>query len=233
MADEHDTPLTDEELARAREGEALIAAAVAQTHAPQSLRETIERDRERAARRARTPFWRRRRRLALVSAGAVVVAFAVVGIAIQTSENPAEPSLTKVYAAARLDATAPAPAPVGGTPPELAANVGSLDFPDWEKRFGWKAVGRRDDTLSGRPVTTVFYRNADGAQLGYAVVSGDTLDARPPGRPVTRNGKLYHVAQAGDRTIVTWNQQGHTCAIVAPSRVPRARVVELAASRNV
>ena len=58
-------------------------------------------------------------------------------------------------------------------------------------------------------------------------------DATPPGRPVTRNGKLYHVTQAGGRTIVTWNQQGHTCAIVAPTQVPRSRVVELAASRNV
>jgi hypothetical protein len=231
MADEHDRPLTDEELARAREGEALIAAAVAGTHAPQSLRQAVERDRERAAGRARTPFWRRRP--ALVSAGAVAAALAVAAIAIQTSENPAGPSLTKVYAAARLDATKPAPAPAGGTPPELAARVGSLDFPDWEKKFGWEAVGRRDDTLSGRPVTTVFYRNADGARLGYAVVSGDTLDATPPGRPVTRKGKLYHVARAGGRTVVTWNQQGHTCVIVAPSRVPRARLVELAASRNV
>jgi hypothetical protein len=232
MADEHDRLPTDEELARAREGQALIAAAVAESHAPQSLREAIERDRERAAARARMPFWRRRR-LALVSAGAVVAALAVATIAIQTSENAAEPGLNKVYAAARLDATEPAPAPVGGTPPELGASVGRVDFPDWEKSFGWKAVGRRDDTLSGRPVTTVFYRNADGARLGYAVVSGDTLKAKPPGRRVTRKGKLYHVARVGGRTVVTWNQQGHTCAIVAPSRVPRARLVELAASRNV
>ena len=50
---------------------------------------------------------------------------------------------------------------------------------------------------------------------------------------MTRKGKTYHVAEAGRRTIVTWNQQGHTCVIVAPSAVPQARVVELAASRNV
>src|SRR5829696_598019 len=97
MPDENDIPLTDEELARAREGQALIAAAVADVHAPQTLREAIERDRERAAKRARAPFWRRHR-LALVPAGAAVVALAVAAIAIQTSENPAEPSLTKVYA---------------------------------------------------------------------------------------------------------------------------------------
>jgi hypothetical protein len=231
MPDENDIPLTDEELARAREGQALIAAAVADVRAPQSLREGIERDRERAAARARAPFWRRHR-LGVVAAGAAA-ALAVVAIALVTAGNQADPSLTKVYAAARLDPTAAAPAPVGGTPPDLDANVDNLTFPDWRASFGWKAVGRRDDTLAGRPVTTVFYRNAEGARLGYAVVSGDVLDDDPPGRQVTRKGKTYHVAGTGRRTIVTWNQQGHTCVIVAPAAVPPARLVDLAASRNV
>lgn len=232
MPDENDIPLTDEELARAREGQALIAAAVADVRAPQSLREAVERERERAATRARTPFWRRRR-WRLVSAGAAAVALAVVAIVIQTGGITAEPSLAKVYTAASLDATKSAPPSVGGTPPELDAKVGSLVFPDWEESFGWKAIGRRDDTLSGRAVTTVFYRNPEGARLGYAVVSGDTLGAEPPGRQVTRKGKTYHVTSARGRTIVTWNQQGHTCVITAPSEVPRARLVDLAASRNV
>ncbi len=48
MPHEDDTPLSEEELALAKKGEALIAAAVADTEAPQSLRESIERDRERA-----------------------------------------------------------------------------------------------------------------------------------------------------------------------------------------
>ncbi len=232
MPDENDKPLTEEELARAREGAALIAAAVAGVRAPQSLREAIERDRERAATRARMPFWRRRR-WGLVSAGAAVAALAVVAIALEVGGGTAEPSLTKVYAAARLDPTKAAPRPIGGAPPELGARVGNLVFPDWEESFGWKAVGRRDDTLSGRSVTTVFYRNPDGAQLSYAVVSGEAIGGAPPGRRVTRKGKTYHVAGAGRRTIVTWEQQGHTCVIEAPSAVPRERLVDLAASRNV
>jgi len=230
MPDENDIPLTDEELARARAGQALIAAAVADVRAPQSLREAIERERGRAPTRAR-PFWRRHR-LGLAAASAAAAALAVVVIALQVGGNPTEPSLSRVYAAARLDATKSAPRPVGGTPPQLDAKVGSLVFPDWEASFGWKAVGRRDDTLAGRPVTTVFYRNPEGARLGYAVVSGDTLGTEPPGREVTRKGKTYHVANVGGRTIVTWNQQGHTCVIAASSEVPRTRVVDLAASRN-
>ena len=115
----------------------------------------------------------------------------------------------------------------------LDATVGNLEFPDWQKGFGWRAVGRRDDTLSGRPVTTVFYRNPEGARLGYAVVSGDALDGNPPGREVTRSGNTYDVARVGERTIVTWTQEDHTCVITAPAAVPRGRLVGLAASRNV
>jgi anti-sigma factor RsiW len=232
MHDEGDRPITEEEWELARKGEELIAAAVADVRAPQSLREAIERDRGRTTARAPASFWRRHR-WALGAAGAVAAALAGVVIALDTGGNTTEPSLTKVYATARLAPTEAAPARLGGSPPVLDANVGKLEFPDWQRRFGWKAVGSRNDTLSGRPVTTVFYRNPEGARLGYAVVSGDPLGGNPPGRQVTRNGKAYKVARAGERTIVTWTQQGHTCAIVGPSVVPRARLVGLAASRNV
>jgi hypothetical protein len=232
MPDENDIHLSDEELARAREGQALIAAAVADVRAPQSLRESIERERERASARARAPFWRRHR-LGLALASTAAVALVVGVIALQSDETATEPTLASVSATAGLTATEPAPTTVGGTPPNLDANVGELVFPDWKAKFGWEAVGRRDDTLSGRPVTTVFYRNPDGARLGYAVVSGDALGADPPGREVTRDGKTYHVASGPDRTIVTWTQQGHTCVIAAPATVPSTRLVDLAASRNV
>jgi hypothetical protein len=232
MNHEDDRPPTEEELARARRGEELISAAVADVRAPQSLREAIERDRERTIARARVPFWRRHR-WALAATGVAAAALAAVAIALDTGSDTAEPSLNQVYAAARLDPTASAPASLGGTPPVLDAKVGNLVFPDWQQSFDWRAVGRRMDTLSGRSVMTVFYRNPEGARLGYAVVSGDPLGGNPPGRRLTRSGKTYHVAEAGGRTLVTWTQQGHTCAIIAPSRIPEKNLVDLAASRNV
>ena len=149
MPNENDTPLTEEELALAREGEALISAATADVHAPQSLREAIERERERATARARAPFWRRHR-WGLAAAGAAAAALAVVAIALQTG-GTTEPSFTNVYEAARLAPTEAAPPSLGGDPPVLDAKVGNLEFPDWQKKFGWEAVGRRDDTVSGRP----------------------------------------------------------------------------------
>ena len=62
MRHEDDTPMSDDELALARKGEALISAAVAGTEAPHSLRESIEREREKATQSAspRASFWRRR-----------------------------------------------------------------------------------------------------------------------------------------------------------------------------
>jgi anti-sigma factor RsiW len=231
MSAENDRPPTAEELELAREGAALVSAAVADVQAPQSLREAIDRERERAQARSRAPFWRRQR-WSLAAAGALAVGLLAVGIALETG-GETEPSFATVSETARLASTEAAPARVGGDPPVLDAKVGGLDFPDWQEKFGWRAVGRRDDTLSGRPVTTVFYRNPDGARLGYAVVSGAPLAGNPVGRRVTREGNTYSVARAGERTIVTWTQDGHTCVISAPSAVPRANLVDLAASRNV
>ena len=231
MSEENDRPLSEEEQRLAREGEALIASAMADVRAPQSLRESIERERERAA-APRVPFWRRHR-WAVAAAGLAVVAVALVGIALNTGGGNGGPSLNGVYAAAQLDPTAAAPAPAGGDPPVLAANVGEVRFPDWKQSFGVQAVGRREDVVAGRNVTTVYYRNPDGARLGYSVVSGEPLSGTPPGHHLTRDGKSYYVASGAQRTLVTWTQQGHTCAIVAPSSVPAGQLVDLAASRNV
>src|SRR6476660_2870307 len=103
MTHEDDTPLSDEELAWAKKGEALIAAAVADTRAPQSLRESIERDRDRAARaRPGASFWRRRR--PMLAAGAMAAAaLAAVVVATQSgTSGTGEPSLAAVQRAAGL-----------------------------------------------------------------------------------------------------------------------------------
>jgi hypothetical protein len=225
-------PISDEEMALARKGEALIKAEVARVEAPQSLRERIEAERARAAGRARAPFWRRHR-VAVLGTGAAALALVVAGVAIQAGGGGGEPSLTEVDAVATLPPTETAPVSRGGNPPVLDASVGAIEFPDWEQKFGVKAVGQRADDVSGRSVTTVTYRDADGARLGYSVVAGASLDQSPAGREVVRDGNSYHVSQAGGETVVTWTQQGHTCVIASSDEVPSGLLVELAASRNV
>ena len=226
-----DTPLSEAELGEAREGERLIASAVAETRAPQSLRESIEAERERAGAPDTAPFWRRHLWAPAVAAlaAAGIAAFA---IALQTGSETTDPTLPDVYAAARLAPAEPGPAPAGGDPPVLDASVGTLQFPDWREAFDWRAVGRRDEEVGGREVTTVYYRNPDGARLAYSVVAGEPIGGTPAGRRVDREGNTYNVARGGERTTVTWTQDGQTCVIVAPSSVPASTLVDLADSRN-
>jgi hypothetical protein len=230
MAREDDIQIGKEELALAAKGEALIVAALAEVQAPQSLREGIERERARAQAQPRVPFWRRRGALAAIAGATALAAIAVVAL---QSVSSGSPSLNKVEAVARLGATEPAPATRGGDPPVLAAQVSPISFPDWKKSFGWEAVGRRDSSVAGRDVVTVYYRNPDGAKLGYAIVAGAPVGGQLPGHRVRREGNTYNVTPAGEHTVVTWTQQGHTCMIVASATVPTAKLVELAASRNV
>ena len=229
MTDRHDNPPTDEELALSREGKARIDAAMADVRAPQSLREGIER--ERAASAARPSLWHRYR-WALAGAGAAAALAVAIPLALQSGQDAENPSLEAVYAAAEQSPAAAAPATVGGDPPNLDARVGALRFPDWRAKFGWRATGRSHSDVAGRDVTTVTYGNDEGAELGYAVVAGKPLAETPAGEQVRRGGNAYTVAREGERTIVTWTQQGHTCAIVAPAAVPRSTLVALAASRD-
>jgi Ca2+-binding RTX toxin-like protein len=84
----------------------------------------------------------------------------------------------------------------------------------------------------------------DEVEVNGAPTAGDEFTAKPSanepgghrecgadagqgtGRRATRRDP------AGEHTLVTWTQQGHTCTIVASSAVPEARLVDLAASRN-
>jgi hypothetical protein len=232
MGERNDIPLSDEEMALARKGEALIKAEVARVRAPQALRERIEADRARTARQRQAPFWRRHR-VAVLGSGAAALALVVAGIAIQAGGGTGEPSLGEVDAVATLSPAQSAPASLGGNPPVLDASVGAIDFPDWQDKFGVEAVGRRVDEVSDRAVTTVFYRDGNGDRLGYSIVDGAPLEGTPAGREVVRDGKTYHVSEDGGRTVVTWTQQGHTCVIATSGQVPPAILVDLAASRNV
>ena len=225
--DENDTPLSDVEVELARRGERLVAAAVEETRAPQSLRESIEAERERASAQRSVPFWRRHR-WALGVAGLAAAGIAAFAIAIQAGDGPGEPTLPEVYAAAQLAPSDPAPARAGGDPPVLAASVGTLEFPDWREAFDWRAVGRRDEEVGGRDVTTVYYANPEGARLAYSVVAGEPVGGEPAGRKVERGDTVYAVDRGGERTTVTWEQDGHTCVIVAPSTVPDSTLVSLA-----
>ena len=97
----------------------------------------------------------------------------------------------------------------------LAAAVQGVAFPYWEERFGWRATGARSDHVNGRAVTTVFYADRHGRQIGYAIVHGTPAPKQDRGGIALRGGTRYRVLQLHGATVVSWLRDGHLCVLAA------------------
>ncbi|HEU5242560.1 MAG TPA: MBL fold metallo-hydrolase [Ornithinibacter sp.] len=76
-------------------------------------------------------------------------------------------------------------------------------------------------------ITNVGVRlDADGEPSFFH--PGDALDAEPGAEATTVDGVRLSVTRDGDRTVVTWLRDGHTC-VLSGSGVPRRTMLELAA----
>ncbi len=177
-------------------------------YAPDSLRlvvaETVagaERAQER--RRSRRPL-RIGLSLAVGWAVAGLVAFVVLGVLAQNLVNPgghgaAGPDVAQVAPVALRAPSDPAPAARPGGE-VLRAQAGPIAFPTWT-RAGWRAVGARTDSVRGHELRTVFYADAAGRRIGYAIA-----DATLPvsgGQVVTRRGAHLRVLDRGATSVVT------------------------------
>jgi hypothetical protein len=157
----------------------------------------------------------RKRRLARQRMGlAAATATAIAAIAIAIASSGGAPSGLSVQQAAALTlspATMGAPAESTTHRAQLDASVGGVPFPYWEERFGWRSSGARSDRLDGRPVRTVFYTDAQGRRIGYAIVSGP---AWATGGTVTwRAGVPYRLLSHDGATVVAWPRGGHLCVV--------------------
>jgi hypothetical protein len=199
--------------------------ALDEVRAPDSLRLAVEHavaDAERAR-----PARRRRTRLqlgaALAAAGAVAAVLLVVLTIGGGDGGTATTGVRAVAPIALRAATAPAPgARRGGE--LLTAQAGSISFPTWT-RAGWRAVGARSDTVGGHRVQTVFYADAAGRRIGYAIADAPLPVAG--GRVVTVRGARLRVLDRGATSVVTWRRDGYTC-ILAGRDVPVGRLLTLA-----
>jgi hypothetical protein len=88
-----------------------------------------------------------------------------------------------------------------------------VDFPYWEERFGWRATGARSDRVNGRAVTTVFYADRHGRQIGYAIVAGTPAPKQDGGEIAWRGGTRFRVQQLHGATVVSWLRGGHLCVL--------------------
>jgi hypothetical protein len=154
---------------------------------------------------------RYRPRLALASAVAVIAA-AVLVVLATVAHLGGGPTVAEAARPSGLAATAPAPVPDARHPTLLRARFAGLDYPNWQRQFGWRATGRRSDTIAGRRTETVFYQHTHH-RIGYTVVSREAL--RPPSgaERIEANGLQMRAYKDGRRDVVTFERGGRTCVL--------------------
>lgn len=107
-----------------------------------------------------------------------------------------------------------------GAPAVTSAGVA---FPDLMARQGWSAVGRREDTVSDRTVTTLIYERA-GRRIAYSVVSGPPLGAPPGSRAIVGRAPAVFGFDAGSRTAVMVARGGRSVIISGLDASPSSLV---------
>ena len=160
-------------------------------------------------------------------AGALAAAVAAIAIAIGLSGGSKGPFIRQASALTLDRPTAAAPSESAHNSGQLAAAVQGVAFPYWEERFGWRATGTRDDRVNGRAVTTVFYADRLGRQIGYAIVAGTPAPKQDRGAIAWRNGTPFRVLQLHGATVVSWLRDGHLC-VLAGRGVDGATLLALA-----
>lgn len=142
-------------------------------------------------------------------ATAMIVAIAVALVVTLGGGGVDSPSIAHAAAIAARGPATLAPGPDPNAPVALlAASVGGLHFPNWQSDGGWRATGERTDALGHHAVTTVYYKSGQ-QQIAYSIVSSPTL-IRPDGY-----GEPYATFLQDGRTVVVWEERGHTCLLSA------------------
>jgi len=191
----------------------LIQGAAAEIRAPLALRERLEDDRARAARRPRRRWYS----IALAGAAAAAVFLAVLLAA------PGAPTVEDAAAFAAQPPTGAAPAAEG---PLLAVSQDGVAFPAWAEKFGWEATGTRTGDIDGREATTVYYQK-EGKTLAYTIVSGDALGDPDDATTIDAEGTAIDVFRADGRPAAEWTRDGHTCILLGEG-VEDGKLAELA-----
>lgn len=207
--------------ALAEQRRAVELTAAVDVRAPESLHRRVE----------AMSHTRRKRRPAMLRIGFAAAAAATLAagaLAVGLIGRPAPSGLSVQQAAALTlsPATMGAPAESATHRTQLDASVGGVPFPYWEEHFGWRSSGARSDRLAGRTVTTVFYSDAEGRRIGYAIVSG-RAPATHGGTLIRRWGVPYRVLSQDGATVVTWQRGGHLC-VVSGRRVSARTLLHLA-----
>jgi hypothetical protein len=168
----------------------------------------------------------------LAAAGGVLAALVLaLVLSLGGGGTAAVPSLRQAAALTLQPATAAAPPQSRAQRGELAAAVDGVSFPYWEENLGWRSTGARADRVGGRQVTTVFYADGAGRQVGYAIVAGLSAPRVSGGEIVWRAGTPYRLLREDGAAVVTWLRAGHMC-VVSGRGVNAATLLRLASWRG-
>jgi hypothetical protein len=225
----------DEVSARIQASPELSALYARERHVVELLQTARSTDRAPAGLRARidaarpSPTVRARRRL--VYGGSLAGALAAVVLAlvlILPGGTPGAPSVSQAAALATRGSSAPAPAPDPSDPNvKLGQDVQEVYFPNWDRQFGWSAIGQRSDMVGGRQATTVYYRWHGTDTIAYTIVAAPVL-ASPNAKVTWLNGTELRTLRLDGRLVVTWRRAGHTC-VLSGVGVPASQLQLLAA----
>lgn len=158
---------------------------------------------------------------AAAAAAALVIAFAVVG------GGGSGLTVQSASAFTLAGATAPAPAESSTDGTRLATAVDGVAFPYWEESLGWRTVGTRHDRLDGREIRTVYYIDASGRRIGYAIVGGTPPPPVSEGVVWRHRGTDYRILRLHGAEAVVWLRDGRLC-IVSGRGVGSATLLRLA-----
>lgn len=172
---------------------------------------------------------KRATRLRLGAVGALTSVAVLVAVLV-LSASPSGSGSFNLQSATTLTlrpATSPAPHESKVRRAQLTAAVEGISFPYWGERFGWRSSGARSDRVDGRTVTTVFYSNASGQRIGYAIVGGTPPPTLPAVGIQWRAHTPYRLSSEDGSRVVTWVRDGHLC-IVAGRGVTGSTLLRLA-----
>jgi hypothetical protein len=169
----------------------------------------------------------------LLFGGAATAVAAVAAVLVLALAGGGSPSLSVRQASALTLRAATMPAPSENTRKRgaLMENVDGVTFPYWTGRFGWRASGARSDAIDGRTVRTVFYADAHGQRIGYAIVSGTPAPAANGGAVVWRHGTPFRLLSENGVTSVVWLRSGRLC-VMAGRGVSSSTLLALASWRE-
>jgi anti-sigma factor RsiW len=184
--------------------------------APPRLRAEV--NRLTSARTRRRPLALRPRLAAATTAAAAAVAVVLV---LALPGGAGGPTVVQAATLADRPAVLPPPGPSAAHRDLLDAAESGVSYPDWNRRFAWRATGARTDVIDGRHATTVFYARG-GSQIAYSIVSGRALGGTAHWRSVWHSGLRFSVAQVGGATLVTWQRRGHSCILSGRAVSPSA-----------